>query len=77
MNSETANLRLLASSYLEIPAVEAATGLVSWVLKHPGFYSVVAELDGQTVGRNVLDERSMIAGIGRLIRYETSVLMRG
>ncbi len=49
---------------LEIPSVEAATGLVSGALAHPGFYSVVAELDGRIVGSNFLDERSVIAGIG-------------
>lgn len=49
---------------LEIPTVEIATGLVSGALTHPGFYSVVAELDGRVVGSNFLDERSVIAGIG-------------
>jgi len=34
------------------------------LLSHPGFYAVVAELDGQIVGSNFLDERSVIAGIG-------------
>jgi hypothetical protein len=31
---------------------------------HPGFYCVVAEIDGQVVGSNCLDERSAIAGVG-------------
>jgi predicted N-acetyltransferase YhbS len=34
------------------------------LLSHPGFYSVVAEIDGKIVGSNFLDERSTIAGIG-------------
>jgi hypothetical protein len=34
------------------------------LLSHPGFYSVVAEVDGRVVGSNFLDERSTIAGVG-------------
>jgi hypothetical protein len=34
------------------------------LLSHPGFYSVVAEMDGRIVGSNFLDERSTIAGLG-------------
>ena len=34
------------------------------LLSDPGFYSVVAELDGRIVGSNFLDERSAIAGLG-------------
>jgi GNAT superfamily N-acetyltransferase len=41
-----------------------ATGLVSGLLAHPGFYSVVAMMDGHIVGSNFLDERSVIAGVG-------------
>ncbi len=33
-------------------------------LAHPGFYAVVAELDGRVVGSNFLDERSPISGLG-------------
>src|SRR5688572_27837529 len=33
-------------------------------LTRPGFYAVVAELDGRVVGSNFLDERSPIAGLG-------------
>jgi GNAT superfamily N-acetyltransferase len=33
-------------------------------LTHPGFYAVVAELDGRVVGSNFLDERSPIVGLG-------------
>jgi predicted N-acetyltransferase YhbS len=48
----------------DFPAPEAAVGLVSMMLSHPGFYSVVAETEGQVVGSNFLDERSAIAGVG-------------
>ena len=34
------------------------------LFRHPGFYSVVAEVNGMIVGSNFLDERSTIAGIG-------------
>jgi predicted N-acetyltransferase YhbS len=50
----------------DFPSVEVAIGLVTWLLSHPGFYSVVAELDGRIVGSNFLDERNAIAGIGPL-----------
>ena len=33
-------------------------------LSHPGYHVIVAELDGQLVGSNVLDERSTIVGLG-------------
>lgn len=46
------------------PSVEVATERVTRLLAHPGFYSVVAEVDGKVVGCNFLDERSAIAGIG-------------
>lgn len=48
----------------DFPDVGIATSIVSMLLAHPKFYSVVAELDGKIVGSNFLDERSMIAGIG-------------
>ena len=48
----------------DFPSAEVATGLLSGLLAHPGFYSVVAELDGRIVGSNFLDERSPIAGVG-------------
>jgi len=48
----------------DFPSVEVATGLVTMMLSNPGFYSVVAELDGRIAGSNFLDERSEIAGIG-------------
>jgi GNAT superfamily N-acetyltransferase len=48
----------------DIPTPEIAIGLFSWMLGHPGFYVVVAELDGRIVGSNCLDERNPIAGVG-------------
>jgi predicted N-acetyltransferase YhbS len=48
----------------DVPSPEAAVGLLSMMLGHPGFYSVVAEADGHVVGSNFLDERSPIVGVG-------------
>jgi predicted N-acetyltransferase YhbS len=48
----------------DFPSVEIAIGAVTSLLSNPGFYSVVAELDGKIVGSNFLDERNPIAGIG-------------
>ncbi|MFV0131390.1 GNAT family N-acetyltransferase [Streptomyces sp. HMX112] len=50
----------------DIPTADEATGMMEHLLEHPGFYSVVAELDGRIVGSNHLDERSRIAGVGPL-----------
>jgi predicted N-acetyltransferase YhbS len=40
----------------------------SWAKRfsHPGYYGVVAEIDGRIVGSNFLDERDPIAGVGPL-----------
>jgi len=48
----------------DFPAPEIAIGLLSWMLAHPKFYSVIAELDGRVVGSNFVDERNEIAGLG-------------
>lgn len=48
----------------DFPAPEVAIGLLSNLVAHPGFYGVVAELDGRVIGSNFLDERSTIAGLG-------------
>lgn len=48
----------------DFPGADVATELFEMVLNHPGFYSVVAELDGRIVGSNVLDERSPVVGVG-------------
>jgi predicted N-acetyltransferase YhbS len=46
------------------PSPEAAIERMVTRLTHPGFYAVVAELDGRVVGSNFLDERSAIVGLG-------------
>lgn len=48
------------------PTVDVASGLMTWMLDHPGFYRVVAEHDGRIVGSNFLDKRNRIAGVGPL-----------
>src|SRR6516165_2725740 len=48
----------------DFPAPEVAIGLLKWMLTHPQFHSVVAEIDGRVVGSNFLDERNPIAGVG-------------
>ena len=48
----------------DVPGPEAAVGLLSNIFATPGLYCVVAEIEGRIVGSNVLDERSIIAGVG-------------
>lgn len=48
----------------DFPTPEVARGLLSMLLAHRDFYSVVAESEGRIVGSNFLDERSSIAGVG-------------
>ena len=48
----------------DFPSVEVATGVLSMMFSHPGFYCVVAESGGRILGSNCLDERSAIAGVG-------------
>jgi GNAT superfamily N-acetyltransferase len=48
----------------DFPSAEVATGLLTMMLSNPGFYSVVAEQEGNIVGSNFLDERGPIAGVG-------------
>jgi GNAT superfamily N-acetyltransferase len=48
----------------DFPSPDVATGLLSMMFSHPGFYCVVAESEGRMVGSNCLDERSAIAGVG-------------
>ncbi|HZR21178.1 MAG TPA: GNAT family N-acetyltransferase [Verrucomicrobiae bacterium] len=48
----------------DIPAPEMAIGLLRMIFSHPGFYGVVAELDGRIVGSNVMDQRDAIRGVG-------------
>ena len=48
----------------DLPSGAMAVELLSYLLSHPGFYSVLAEDRGRIVGSNFLDERSVIAGVG-------------
>jgi len=48
----------------DFPSSEVTTGLLSMMFSSPGFYCVVAESGGRIVGSNVLDERSLIRGVG-------------
>jgi GNAT superfamily N-acetyltransferase len=48
----------------DFAAAEVPTGLLTWMLAHPKFYGVIAEIDGRVVGSNFLDERNIIAGVG-------------
>jgi predicted N-acetyltransferase YhbS len=48
----------------DIPEPGHAVGLLAMMFSHPGFYCVVAEVDGRIVGSNCLDERSAIVGVG-------------
>ncbi len=48
----------------DFPSVDVPVELLTWMLGHAGFYSVVAELGGKVVGSNFLDERNCIAGVG-------------
>jgi GNAT superfamily N-acetyltransferase len=48
----------------DFPSVEVATGALSGMIAHPGFFGVVADEDGRILGSNFLDERSIIPGVG-------------
>lgn len=48
----------------DFPGSEATTDLLSMMFSSPGFFGVVAESGGRIVGSNVLDERSVIRGVG-------------
>jgi predicted N-acetyltransferase YhbS len=56
----------------DFPSPEVVSRLLSTMLAHPQFYSVVAELDGRVVGSNFIDERSSIYGVG-LITVDPTV----
>jgi hypothetical protein len=47
--------------------------VVGAMLATPGFYCVVAELDGKIVGSNFLDERDPISGVGPPISVDPAV----
>jgi predicted N-acetyltransferase YhbS len=48
----------------DFPAPEAAAGLLDMFIAHPQIWGVLAEVDGQIMGSNFLDERSPIRGVG-------------
>ncbi|MBR1193645.1 GNAT family N-acetyltransferase [Bradyrhizobium sp. AUGA SZCCT0169] len=56
----------------DFPSAEVATQVLMMLLSNPGFYSVVAEKDGNVVGSNFLDERGSIAGLGPITVDPTS-----
>ena len=47
----------------EIPSLEVANDLLSDLVTNPGFYGIVAELDGRIAGSAFVDERCPIAGV--------------
>ncbi len=48
----------------DFPTVAAAAEPLRWMIGHPGFYALVAEVDGRIVGSNFMDERGTISAIG-------------
>jgi GNAT superfamily N-acetyltransferase len=48
----------------DLPAPEVGIGILSMMFSHPGFWCVVAEVDGRIVGSNCLDERCAVFGVG-------------
>ncbi len=48
----------------DFPVLEAAAGMLQAWIPHPAVWGVVAEIDGQVVGSNFLDERDPIRGVG-------------
>ncbi len=48
----------------DFPVPDAAVGMMSAWVPHPGVWGVVAEVDGRIVGSNFLDERDPIRGVG-------------
>jgi predicted N-acetyltransferase YhbS len=51
---------------LDIPSAEIGIGLVTRMLSHRGFHSLIAETDGTVVGSLFLDERGPIAAVDPL-----------
>ncbi len=48
----------------DFPSPAMAAETLGRLLAHPGFHSVVAEIDGRVVGSNFLDCRDPVAGVG-------------
>lgn len=60
----------------DVPEPARGVGLLTQMFSHPGFYCVVAEAGGRTLGSNCLDERDAIAGVGP-ITIDPKVQNRG
>jgi GNAT superfamily N-acetyltransferase len=60
----------------DVPEPARGIDLITQLFAHPGFYCVVAEVDGVIAGSNCLDERNSIAGIGP-ITIDPKVQNRG
>jgi GNAT superfamily N-acetyltransferase len=48
----------------DFPTLEAASQLTGSFIAHPRIWGIVAEVDGQIIGSNFLDERGPITGVG-------------
>jgi len=48
----------------DFPSPEVGAGLLAGMIRHEGFFDIMAEEGGRIVGSNFLDERNPIAGIG-------------
>jgi predicted N-acetyltransferase YhbS len=48
----------------DFPALEAAAAMMAAWVPHPSVWGVVAEIEGEVVGSNFLDERDPIRGVG-------------
>jgi GNAT superfamily N-acetyltransferase len=46
------------------PTVDFACRFVEGRIRNPAFFGVVAEIDGETVGSNFIDERGPVRGVG-------------
>ncbi len=60
----------------DLPSAEVGIGLLTTMFSHPGFYCVVAEVEGRIVGSNCLDERAIIGGVGP-ITIDPAIQNRG
>ncbi len=60
----------------DFPDRDVATGVISQLAGHPGFYGVVAEENGAILGSNFVDERAPIVGLGP-ITVDPAVQNRG
>jgi GNAT superfamily N-acetyltransferase len=60
----------------DVPEPAIGIRMLTQIFSHPGFYCVVAEVDGCIAGSNCLDERDAIAGVGP-ITIDPKVQNRG